>query len=157
MGRGGGARDNRILEARSDVLIFTSEPMRRDFEVIGPVNAELYVRSNLKHTDFFVRLCDVHPSGKSMNICDGIRRVRPMRPEPEPDGCLCVKIEMWPTAYCFQRGHRIRVQVSSGAHPRYARNTGSGEPIGEATRLCAAEQAVFHDPSHPSAIILPTP
>ena len=156
MGRGGGARDNRALETRPDVLVYTSEPMRRRLEVIGPVYAELYVHSSLKHTDFFVRLCDVHPSGKSMIICDGIRRLRPDRPEPGPDGCLHVKIEMWPTAYCFRRGHRIRLQVSSGAHPRYARNTGSGEPIGEATRLCTAEQAVFHDPAHPSAVILPT-
>jgi putative CocE/NonD family hydrolase len=155
LGRGGGVRDNRALEKRSDVLLYTSEPMCRNFEVIGPVYAELYARSNLKHTDFFVRLCDVHPSGKSMNICDGIRRLRPKRPKPEPDGCLCVKIEMWPTAYCFRRGHRIRLQVSSGAHPRYARNTGSGERIGEATRLEMAEQTVFHDPAHPSAIILP--
>ena len=156
MGRGGGAKDNRALERRSDVLVFTSEPMSKDLEVIGPVRAELYIRSSLKQTDFFVRLCDLYPSGKSINICDGIRRLRPGRPEPDPDGRLFVNIEMWSTAYSFRQGHRIRAHVSSGAHPRYARNTGSGEPIGEATRLCTAEQAVFHDPAHPSAVILPT-
>jgi len=157
MGRGGGAKDNRVLEGRSDVLLFTSEPVGDDMEVIGPVHAELYVRSKLAHTDFFVRLCDLHPSGKSMNICDGIIRVRPGRPEPNPDNCLFVKIKMWPTAYCFRRGHYLRIQISSGAHPRYARNTGSGEPIGEATQLTTAEQTVYHDPAHPSAVILPTP
>ena len=156
MGRKGGAKDNRTLEARSDVLVFTSEPMRQAFEIIGPVRAELYIRSSLEYTDFFVRLCDHYPSGKSINICDGIRRLHPGRPSPDPDGCLRINIEMWPTAYCFRRGHCIRVQISSGAHPRYARNTGSGEPIGEATRLFTADQAVFHDPSHPSAVILPT-
>ena len=155
MGREGGAKDNRALEARSDVLVFTSEPMSEDLEVIGPVRAELYIRSSLKQTDFFVRLCDLYPSGKSINICDGIRRLRPGRPEPDPDDCLRVIIEMWPTAYCFRQGHCIRLQVSSGAHPRYARNTGSGEPIGKATKLYKAEQVVFHDPSHPSAVILP--
>jgi putative CocE/NonD family hydrolase len=156
MGREGGAKDNRTLEAREDVLVFTSEPMHRDLEVIGPVRAELYVRSSLEHTDFFVRLCDHYPSGKSINISDGIRRLRPGRPRPDPNGCLRIKIEMWPIAYCFRRGHRIGVQISSGAHPRYARNTGSGEPIGKATKMCTAEQAIFHDPSHPSAVILPT-
>jgi putative CocE/NonD family hydrolase len=156
MGRGGGAKDNRTLEARSDVLVFTSEPMHQNLEVIGPVRAELYVRSSQEHTDFFVRLCDRYPSGKSINICDGIRRLRPGGAKRDPEGCLGIKIEMWPTSHCFRRGHRIRVQISSGAHPRYARNTGSGEPIGEATRFCIAEQAVFHDPSHPSAVILPT-
>jgi hypothetical protein len=156
MSRGGGAQDNRTIEARSDVLVFTSAPMHQDLEVIGPVRAELFVRSNLEHTDFFVRLCDHYPSGKSINICDGIRRLRPGRPGSDLDGCIRVNIEMWPTAYCFRRGHRIGVQISSGAHPRYARNTGSGEPIGKTTRLCKAEQTVFHDPAHPSAVILPT-
>jgi len=156
MSRGGGAQDNRTIEARSDVLVFTSAPMHQDLEVIGPVRAELFVRSNLEHTDFFVRLCDHYPSGKSINICDGIRRLRPGRPGSDLDGCIRVNIEMWPIAYCFRRGHRIGVQISSGAHPRYARNTGSGEPIGKTTRLCKAEQTVFHDPAHPSAVILPT-
>ncbi len=156
MGREAGAKDNRVLEARSDVLVFTSEPMSKDLEVIGPLRAELYIRSSLKWTDFFIRLCDLYPSGKSINISDGIRRLRPGRPEPDPDDCLRVIIELWPTAYCFRQGHCIRLQVSSGAHPRYARNTGSGEPIGNATKLHRAEQVVFHDPSHPSAVILPT-
>ena len=156
MGREGGAKDNRTLEARSDVRVFTSEPMHQDLEVIGPVWAELFVRPSLEHTDFFVRLCDHYPSGKSINICDGIRRLRPGGARRDSEGCLRIKIEMWPTAYCFRRGHSIGVQISSGAHPRYARNTGSGEPIGKTTRLCKAEQIVFHDPAHPSAVILPT-
>ena len=64
-------------------------------------------------------------------------------------------ITLWPTSHRFRRGHRIRIQVSSGAHPRYARNPGSGEPLATATRLVAADQAVFHDPARPSAIVLP--
>jgi len=150
-----GAKDNRKLEARSDVLVYTSEVLEDDLDVIGPVSAELFVKSNLEHTDFFVRLCDVHPSGKSINICDGIRRLRPGHPAPEKDGTIKVDIEMWPTAYRFARGHRLRLQVSSGAHPRFARNLGSGEPLATGTTLKVADQMVYHDPTHPSSVVLP--
>ena len=64
-------------------------------------------------------------------------------------------VGLWPTAHRFKRGHRIRVQVSSGAFPRFARNPGTGEPHATATRLLAADQSVYHDPAHPSAIVLP--
>lgn len=150
-----GQRDNRKLESRPDVLVYTSKPLDQDLEVIGPVTAELFVRSSLEHTDFFARLCDVDQSGKSMNVCDGLLRLRPGRPAPEADGCIRVGIELWPTAYRLRRGHRVRLQVSSGAHPRYVRNTGSGEPIATATTLRAADQEVYHDPAHPSAVVLP--
>jgi predicted acyl esterase len=70
-------------------------------------------------------------------------------------GILRVEVELWPTANCFKKGHRIRLQVSSGAHPRFARNPGDGGPLAEARRLIYAEQQVFHDPAHLSAIILP--
>jgi uncharacterized protein len=155
LARGTGPQDNRKLEARSDVLVFTSPPLERDTEVIGPVSAELYVSSSLEHTDFFVRLCDVHPCGKSMNICDGLLRLSPGRPVPMADGVCMVEMVLSPTAYCFRRGHRIRVQISSGAFPRFARNLGTGEPLATATTMKIAEQSVYHDPQHPSAVILP--
>jgi putative CocE/NonD family hydrolase len=150
-----GPKDQRGVEARPDVLVYTSAVLDHDLEVIGPVQAELFVQSSLEHTDFFTRLCDVDASGKSINICDALVRLIPGRPLREPDGMLRVHIDLWPTAYRFKRGHRIRVQVSSGAHPRWARNPGSGEPLATAKTLCAADQSVFHDPTHPSAIILP--
>jgi hypothetical protein len=150
-----GPKDNRALERRSDVLSYTSAPLDRYMEVIGPVSVELFVRSSLEHTDFFVRLCDVDPSGKSINICDGLLRLRPGYPPMRADGSRQVCIDLGATAYRFRQGHRIRVQVSSGAHPRFARNTGSGEPLATATTLRAAEQAIYHDPPHPSAIFLP--
>jgi putative CocE/NonD family hydrolase len=155
LGPGTGAQDNRKLEARPDVLIFTSAPLEREIEIIGPVAAELFVKSSVEHTDFFVRLCDVHPDGKSMNVCDGLLRLFPGRPVPDTEGCRRVHIDLWPTAYRFQRGHRIRVQVSSGAFPRFARNLGTGEPLATGTSMQAAEQTVYHDPAHPSAVILP--
>jgi hypothetical protein len=99
---------------------------------------------------------DVHPSGKSMNVCDSIRRIRPGRPASEPDGTIKVRIELWPTAHMFKRGHRIRVQVSSGAFPRFARNLGTGQPLATGVDFPKAEQKIYHDPAHPSAITLPT-
>jgi putative CocE/NonD family hydrolase len=153
----GGPRDNRALEGRDDVLLYTSAALMRDVEVIGPVTAELFARSTLEHTDFFVRVCDVDPSGHSRNICDGMVRLIPKQWRPGPDGVSAVVVDLWPMAHVFRRGHRIRVQVSSGAHPRFARNLGGGEPFGTATTMRSADQEVWHDADHPSAIVLPVP
>ena len=150
-----GAKDNRKLEARNDVLIYTSAVLEQDLEVIGPVTADLYVRSSLEHTDFFARLCVVEASGKSINLCDTILRLTPGSVTPEADGSLHLQLELWPTAYRFQRGQRIRVQISSGAHPRFVRNLGTGEPMATSTKLVIADQTVYHDPQHPSAVLLP--
>ncbi len=147
--------DNRELEARPDVLTYTTAPLERDLEVIGQVSADLFVRSSLEHTDFFARLCDVDPAGRSTGVCDALRRLTPGAPAAEPDGTVRVGIDLWPAAHVFKAGHRVRLQVSSGAHPRYARNTGSGEPLRTATTLKTADQQVCHDPEHPSALILP--
>jgi len=150
-----GPVDNRPLEARPDVLVYTTPPLKQDLEVIGPVRLQLYVRSSLAHTDFFGRLCDVHPSGRSINICDGLFRIEPGKGERLPDGTLRIEVDMWATACRFRRGHRLRLLVASGAHPRWARNLGTGEPAATATRMAVAEQEVYHDPEHPSALLLP--
>jgi putative CocE/NonD family hydrolase len=151
-----GAVDNRKLESRPDVLVYTTPPLTSALEVIGPVRLELYARSSLEHADFFGRLCDVRPSGKSVNVCDGLFRLTPgKKGEPRPDGSSRIEIDMWATAYRFRRGHRVRLQVSSGAHPRWNRNLGAGEPIATATTMRVAEQAVYHDLEHPSAVVLP--
>ncbi|MFX0210828.1 MAG: CocE/NonD family hydrolase, partial [Candidatus Hodarchaeota archaeon] len=155
MGSNSGPTKNNDLESRSDVLVYTSAKRDQDLEVIGPIQAELYVHSSLEYTDFFARLCDVNPSGKSINICDGILRLTPGKYKVESDGSIKIIINLWPTAYRFLRTHRLRLQVSSGAHPRFVRNFGTGEPLATATKLIIAEQSVYHDPSHPSAIILP--
>ncbi len=150
-----GVKDNRKVEGRPDVLVYTSAALEYDLEVIGSVSADLYVRSSLDHADFFVRLCVVEASGKSLNLCDGILRLTPGQSVPDAHGIRHLQIDLWPTAYRFRRGQRIRVQVASGAHPRFARNPGSGEPPATATKLLVAEQAVYHDPMHSSAILLP--
>ncbi|MGD8794695.1 MAG: CocE/NonD family hydrolase, partial [Anaerolineae bacterium] len=153
--RGAGPQDNRPLEARADVLCYTTPPLDRELEVIGPVQLELYARSSLAHTDFLGRLCDVAPDGTSTNVCDGLFRVAPERGEVQADGCLCLQIDLWATAYRFRRGHRLRLHVSSGAHPRWSRNLGTGEPLATGVRMAVAEQTVYHDRLHPSALVLP--
>ncbi|HEX2381365.1 MAG TPA: CocE/NonD family hydrolase, partial [Acidimicrobiales bacterium] len=140
-------RDNRELEARPDVCVFTSDALDRPLEVIGPVRADLHVDSSLDHTDFFVRVCDVHPDGNSINVCDGLQRVSPSNVTRAADGSFRVQVRLWPTAYRFGRGHRVRVQVSSGAHPVYARNLGTGESPFTATTWKAADQTVYGDSS----------
>jgi len=144
-----GRVDNTALEARPDVLVYTTPTLTGDVEVVGEVSAEIWFASSLPYADVFVRLCDVDPAGRSVNVCDGLVS----RTGADRTGCAAVRL--WPTAYRFQRGHRIRVQVSSGAFPRYARNPGTGESRATATTLRAADQAVYHDPAHPSAIVLP--
>jgi putative CocE/NonD family hydrolase len=150
-----GRRDQRATEARADVLRYTSAPLERDVEVIGEVAADVFVSSSLDHFDVFVRLCEVDERGRSTNVCDGLQRVEPGRWKRDADGVLSVRVALWPTAQRFRRGHRIRVQVSSGAHPRFVRNLGTGEPLATATALRAAEQAIHHAPGRPSAILLP--
>jgi putative CocE/NonD family hydrolase len=148
-GEKAGRVDNTALEARPDVLTYTTPPLDSDVEVVGEVSAEIFFRSSLPYADVFVRLCDVDADGRSTNVCDGLIS---LTGADEPTRAT---VALWPTAYRFERGHRIRVQVSSGAFPRYNRNPGTGEPRATATTLRAADQQVFHDPQHPSAVILP--
>ena len=151
----GGAVDNRALEARPDVLVYTSEPLPEPLEVIGPTEAELCAGSSLDHTDFFVRLCDVHPDGRSVNVCDGLQRFDPASIKRGAGGTFTAAVPLWPVGHRFAAGHRLRIQVSSGAHPVYARNLGTGEPPARATAMRAADQAVYHEPGRPSWVTLP--
>ncbi|MEU8344151.1 CocE/NonD family hydrolase [Spirillospora sp. NPDC048832] len=149
--------DNRPLERRPDVLAFTSPALTTDLDVIGPVGADLFVRSDREHTDFVVRLCDVAPDGTSRNVCEGGLRLPAAAEKPVGTrGVRRIAVDLWPTGHRFQRGHRVRVHVTSGAHPKVAANPGTGAPLATATtRMLEAHQELFHDPDHPSAIILP--
>jgi putative CocE/NonD family hydrolase len=153
-----GSGDMAQLERRSDVRVFTTEPVKADLDAIGPVAAEIFLRSNTEHTDLYLCLCDVTQDGRSTNVCDGYRRLRPDHPSGQNGGgsrdARKVNIEFWPTAYRFRRGHRIRIIVASGAHPRYARNPGSGEPLGDAPTMVVAHQQILHGLEHPSSITL---
>jgi hypothetical protein len=153
--QGAGPQDNRGLEARPDVLCYTTPPLDCALDVIGSVRLVLFARSSLPCADFFGRLCDVSPDGRSTNICDGLFRVEPGHAESQPDGIQRLEVDMWATACRFQRRHRIRLQVSSGAHPRWSRNLGSGEAVATGVTMLAADQTIYHDAAHPSALVLP--
>jgi putative CocE/NonD family hydrolase len=148
-------RDNKTVEERPDVLVFTGEPLTRDLDLIGEVSATMYVRTDLGHADVFVRLCDVDSNGRSLNVVDGILRLRPGVPSAAEDGVVTAEIMLDPTAYRFRRGHRLRVQVAGGAFPRFARNHGTGEPSGAAVAGKPCRFELCHDPAHPSRVVLP--
>ena len=148
--------DNRALEARDDVLTYTTEPLAQALEAIGPVSVELFIRASAPYFDVFARVCDVDADGVSWNVCDALDRVAPGRFEQLADGTWRVAFQLWPIAHRFAAGHRLRLQVSSGAHPRYARNPGTGENLNAETRLEAVELEVLRDSEHPSAVTLST-
>jgi putative CocE/NonD family hydrolase len=147
-----GSVDNARLEARPDVLTFTSAPLADALEILGPVSARLRIRSGNPYHDVVARLCDVDPRGRSLNICDGLIR---HQPGDRPAGETTITVPMSSTAYQFSAGHRIRLQVSGGAHPRYARNTGTADPQATATRLVPADIQILHHADAPCALWLP--
>ena len=158
LSRQAGAVDNRRLEGRADVLVFTSAPLTEAVEVIGPVSVRLRVRASSPYFDVFARLCDVDARGRSRNICDGLQRHQagPGSGATEDSaGESTITVAMSSTAYRFAAGHRIRLQVCGGAHPRFARNTGTAEPAATATRLVPVHIQILHSPQSPCVLSLP--
>jgi putative CocE/NonD family hydrolase len=140
--------EQRILEAREDVLVFTSEPLAAELEVTGRVRMSLHAESSALSTDWVARLCDVFPDGRSFTVCDGILRVtadanRPRRYE----------IDLWSTSNVFLPGHRVRVHVTSSSFPRWDRNLNTGDQCAAAHQV--AHQRIHHDGDRPSYIELP--
>lgn len=154
-GGSAGPRDQQRRERRDDVLVYTSAPLPDDLTVIGPVTADLHLHSSLADTDVFVRLCAVARGGRSTNVCDGFLRLRADTSPAAADGVMALRVTLGPTAVTFARGTSIRLQVSGGAHPLIARNTGSGDPLSSASRCRVAQHELLHDPEHPSALTLP--
>jgi uncharacterized protein len=157
-----GPYDQRPIEARQDVLVFTSQPLEHDTEVSGPVKVELWAASSAPDTDFVARLCDVHPDGRSFNLTDGIIRARyrdwasGARPSPiDPGQPHCYEIDLWSTSNLFKAGHRIRLQVTSSNFPRWDRNPNTGHDLGADSELAVARQTIFHDRERPSHVVLP--
>ena len=140
--------------------MFTSDALAADLDVTGTPVATIWLRSDRPSVDVFVRLTEVHPDGRSLSVTDGIRRVGSPAtdhtdPERSPDGAWPIEVPLWPTAHRFAAGNRVRVQVSSGAHPRYARNPGTGELSGGDAELMVAHQEVLHEPGRASSVRLP--
>ncbi len=155
-----GPIDQRPVEARSDVLVYTSEILREPLAVAGPVKAKLYVSTDAPDTDFFVKLVDVHPNGFAMNIAEGILRARFRRGLDrmellKPGEVYELEVDMRGTANVFLPGHRIRVDVTSSNFPQFDRNPNTGEDLGTSARRRPARQAVYHSARHPSHIVLP--
>jgi putative CocE/NonD family hydrolase len=143
------------LEARKDVLVFTSPVLDQPLDVIGPVAATVYLRSSVERSQVFVRLSDVDPAGRSLHVCDGIQGVDNGGWPADEAGVRRVEVRMCPTAHQFAAGHRLRVLIAGGAHPRFVRAFGTGAAIGTATQGQAADHDLLHDPGHPSRIELP--
>jgi uncharacterized protein len=139
-------------EERDDVLVYTSAPLPSTTEIGGPVRASVYLRSSQERTDLVVRLCDVDETGVSRNVCDGVRRCEPGTFPRDADGVSRAEVELNPASHRFAAGHRLRVHVASGAHPRFARNLGTDEPLASGTRAIPAKQEVFHGADRPSAL-----
>lgn len=157
-----GPWDQRDLERRDDVLVYTSEPLDRDLEVIGPVEMVLYAASSARDTDWIVRLCDVHPDGRSIFVTEGIVRARYRGSEEgestellEPDEVAEYRFRVYPAAIVFARGHRIRLDVTSSSFPRFSRNLNNGEDVATSTRAVVARQTVLHTDRYPSHVLLP--
>jgi putative CocE/NonD family hydrolase len=155
-----GPMDQRPVEKRADVLVYTTPPLKRDLEVVGQIRVVLYASTSAKDTDFTAKLVDVLPSGEARNLTDGILRLRYRdsleTPEmAKPGEVYKVTIEAGPTANVFQKGHRIRLEISSSNFPRFDRNLNTGGMIAEETRLNKASQTIYHDRLRPSALLLP--
>ena len=155
-----GPRDQRPIERRQDVLIYTSQPLLQEIEVTGPVKVVLHASSDAPDTDFVAKLVDVHPDGTSYNMAEGILRARYRDsvavPTPLTRGKVYrFEIDMVGTSVAFLRGHRIRVHVTSSHFPQFDRNPNTGARFGATREVRVAEQTILHDADHPSHILLP--
>jgi putative CocE/NonD family hydrolase len=154
-----GPMDQRPVERRLDVLVYTTAPLRQDVTAIGPVEVLLWVSTSAKDTDFTAKLVDVFPDGNARNLTDGMLRLRYRnsltRPEPAVPGQVYrVAIDAGVTANVFLKGHRIRVEISSSNFPRFDRNPNTGGVVANETRLLKATQTVYHDRERPSQLVL---
>jgi hypothetical protein len=154
-----GPMDQRPVERRADVLVYTSRPLKRAVEAIGPVKVVLYVSTSATDTDFTAKLVDVFPDGYARNLTDGILRLRYRNSLEKPElaragEIYMVAVDAGVTSNVFLKGHRIRVEISSGNFPRFDRNPNTGGPIADETRTVRASQTVYHDRAHPSRVVL---
>ncbi|MFL5664286.1 MAG: CocE/NonD family hydrolase [Ktedonobacteraceae bacterium] len=156
----GGPDDYAAIERRDDVLVYVTEPLSEDTEVTGPIRVDLCASSSAPDTDFMAKLVDIWPTGFAQRITDGMVRARFRegmdRPALiEPGKIYHYTIDCWNTAQVFKAGHRIGLEISSSAFPKYDRNLNTGAPLGVTTELAVAEQRIYHDAEHPSAVVLP--
>ncbi|HUK17822.1 MAG TPA: CocE/NonD family hydrolase [Bryobacteraceae bacterium] len=156
----GGAMDQRKMEARPDILVYTSEPLKEGIEASGPIDVTLFVSSDAKDTDFTVKVLDVYPDGTAYNLDETIQRLRYRNgyDKPlawmEPGHVYKVTLQPMTTSNYFAAGHRIRVEVSSSNFPRFDRNLNTGGNNYDETRGVVAHNAVHHSRQYASAVTL---
>ena len=155
-----GAFDQQSVEFRNDVLVYTSEPLKNELEVTGPVVAKIFAETDVTDTDFTVKLVDVDPNGFARNLCDGIIRARYRESTSrqsllEPGTIYEFTVDLWPTSNVFLVGHRIRLDIASANFPRFDRNPNTGSKFGQDSEIRVAHQRVFHNGTHPSHVLLP--
>ena len=155
-----GAYDQRPVEYRTDVLVYTSKPLEEDLEVTGPVVVKLYASTDGRDTDFTATLVDVHPDGFAVNLCDGILRARYHESREhqkllKPGEVYEFTIDLWVTSNVFLKGHRVRVDISSSNYPRFDRNLNTGNDAGQDAELRVAHQTVHHSSQYASQVLLP--
>jgi putative CocE/NonD family hydrolase len=155
-----GPRDQRAVENRDDVLVYSTGPLPRDLEVTGPVHADLFIKSSAADTDFTAKLVDVGPDGFAQDLTEGILRMR-YRASVEhatlmnPGQVYEISLDLWATSNLFLRGHSLRLEISSSNFPRFDRNLNTGEEIKFARTFVAASNTILHDAQHPSSLVLP--
>jgi hypothetical protein len=156
-----GPRDQKEVEARPDVLVYSTETLADDLEVTGPVTLDLFAKTSAADTDFTAKLVDVAPDGTAMNLTEGILRARYRESTKgaakaiTPGQVYEYKIDLWSTSNVFLKGHRIRLEVSSSNFPRFDRNLNTGKDDATDGEMVKATNTVLHDAAHPSALILP--
>ena len=155
-----GAYDQRWVEGRDDVLVYSTPPLAQDVEVTGPVSVTLYASTNASDTDFTAKLVDVEPSGYARNLTDGIIRARYRNgggpaAHIQPGRVYEYAIDLWATSNLFRKGHRIRLEISSSNFPRFDRNANTGDEIGSDATFVPALQTVYHTSEYPSRVDLP--
>jgi putative CocE/NonD family hydrolase len=154
-----GPFDQRPVEERKDVLVYSTKPLKQPVEIAGPVQVSLWVSTNAKDTDFTAKLVDVFPDGTARNLTDGILRLRyrnslSKAELAKPGELYRITIDAGVASNVFLKGHRIRLEVSSSNFPRFDRNPNTGGLVADARRLMKANQIVFHDAAHPSALTM---
>ena len=139
--RQAGVKDNAILEKRADVLTFTGAVLQADLEIIGEPVLEISLSVDNPYADLFARLCDVDARGKSRNFSDGFVRLDPKVPAGQIQN---ITLQLDPCAHRLAAGHRLRLVLGGGAHPRFARNLGTGEPLATGRSLVPSVHTVHH-------------
>ena len=154
------------LKSRADIVVFQTEPLAEDVQIIGPIKVKLYCSSTGVDTDFTVKLVDVYPpsedfpQGFEMNLTDGIVRMSyrnglTKRDLIKPGEVYEVELNPFPTANVFKKGHRVRVDISSSNFPRWDVNPNTGEPLGKNRRMIEVDNTIYHSGEYPSQIVLP--